>query len=828
MAEIRSFFIAQKQKALEEEKRKKAALSGGFGGLTKQDVETDDNGKGGKTSDAFSTAPGARVKRREGVFGEVNEIEPINVSDHLTELTVIEPELCDGGKIDHTVAMDEEWKTSASVAALSPAAKAAKAANDALMARLLDDNILYDPLNGRILPASHVLDPFCVTPPTFVHKSRGPDGLRSFVEQYEREEEERALSEAATARNRANIHTPSKHQITAKYGRLPRSFAGTSTDLLANYLTNDEEPTPLPTSIAKYTPDNSLMLHSPAMSPFLSMPSLLPHHVRSQALAIQTQRRELFRRILGSLLLFNSQHRNLCKVRTSVVRDLKHGQVRASVLIKEIELLKSAEQKDDLLKQEWRKRREEKVTAIFGLVNIARKVEESKKKSHLLEDKAAALNKEFNDIIQTDGLDKVVKELLTKVYKKKKGRGEEDEGEEDDMEWDFDDDDDEDEDEDCPEDCPEEIWDRVQAMVLEKESLEEQIQEIQRVLDGSKRDVLSLQRCVTTADNMLEECKKEIAAQTLRKRKMLNSIDCVLCVKPSQLKHVSLNKWKEQLIDEENAQADAHEDQEKKSARDAMKSARDERKKLKSSRKKKEQEAERSPAHEEEEEDTICPNDFSHAIVFSKSSLAHLKQTAQDHVAAKRAILVSRKKMREGTAQLAREHAQLAENLKHEQKRLLDVQNLKFGRPVDLTLLDAAAVNPDAEKYMVERMDSDKVHSETMQDLVLKRKEVDADYQQALKENTDAVKYLSHLEEQKLRLGQKLESYVQSTLSTAGPDRETGAHREELIELDKMQKMSRELRDECDTLRATVMLLRCKSGSIREAGEDEFVPEGPM
>ncbi|KAJ3069689.1 Cilia- and flagella-associated protein 44 [Podochytrium sp. JEL0797] len=366
---------------------------------------------------------------------------------------------------------------------------------------------------------------------------------------------------------------------------------------------------------------------------------------------LECRRESIFKKIDKHVKAFDADVDELMHERVALQADVKLVDMKLLLLYREWVHLKEFEKTDNFLAEKLNSKQAEKTDLAIKIKECQERLNEKKLEISEIIANEKELQDEFG---ATVGENNKYEEFLSKVFKKKikrtkkkvKTDGEDEEEEENEEEEDEEDDDeDEDfdeEDEDaedldtCPPDLDPTIFERVKELRETKLDLDDALVEIQKAIEGYKKENDSLLKKEKIIDLSLRGTDSEIQDFQTQKQRKLNELDVVVPLRGHQI----------QYLDEENR----------------------------------------------------LPTDLSQALVFVNGGLGRLKLRIKELQQEKLDIRKSHKELKKMHVSLIKSRKEKTVKLTDLESRAVDVQMLKFGQTIDLEKLERMGINRNADE----------------------------------------------------------------------------------------------------------------------------------
>ncbi|KAI9333809.1 hypothetical protein BDR26DRAFT_805717, partial [Obelidium mucronatum] len=378
--------------------------------------------------------------------------------------------------------------------------------------------------------------------------------------------------------------------------------------------------------------------------------------------ALECRRKAILRNVENHVKAFDVCVDELMHERVALEADVKLVDMKLLLLYREWVHLKEFEKHDNFLAQKLNGKSSEKLELAHKIKECQERLNAKKIEIEEIISSEKELQEEFGRLVAGGGggggagggenkheefLSKVLKKKIKRTKKKAKTDGdEEDEEEEEEEEDDEDDDDDEDfEDEGdenaedldtCPADLDPAIFEGVIQLRERKLDLDEALVEIQKAIEGFKKENDALLKKEKIIDAALRATESEIQDFQTQKQRKLNELDVVVPLRAHQI----------QYLDEQE----------------------------------------------------VLPADLSQALIFVNSGLSKLKTRIKELQQEKLDIRKNHKELKKMHVSLIKSRKEKQLKLMELEGRATDVQLLKFGQTIDLEKLERMGINRSADE----------------------------------------------------------------------------------------------------------------------------------
>ncbi|RHY27270.1 hypothetical protein DYB32_006884 [Aphanomyces invadans] len=518
-----------------------------------------------------------------------------------------------------------------------------------------------------------------------------------------------------------------------------------------------------------------------SVHPVLALPPAPPQYERSpledeetriKCMELQRQRRALSAKIVHAVQTFDDAIYRLRREKLKLDIALKKGEIKLMTRLGELVLLEQFESKENLLVSKLEKCKTDKAQVVRELTDCSDQLASKRKDMEEWQRNESTVQGEFVSLV---GLSHPCFGVLQKIFKKRlkrqKKRSSEDDADDEDDESDDeynsnDDDDDDDndsnEEEMCPTGCDMALYEKVLALREKKADTDDAMSDISKAIEDLKRSndrQIQKQRQI---DKELTATEQDIQAFQTEKQMRFNELDVIVALSKHQLRCL-------QPKDAATAEAAGTDP-------NAL----------------------------------YLPETVDNALVFNHSvvdRLAHRIVTLQDENKSLRQVF---RDLHKQQSQLLRDKTRQHELIDEVNEKCNQLQLLKFGRLIDIELLDKACDTGNLNE-LKSKVRSKELHGEKqMTDAKGEQQRLKMEILKATEENTRLLTEIAMLSERQFGLEKELnQADVNNTLVDDGAQLEKEMHeRKKLVELVKLQ--SREI----DALKQEVLMLRGKKGRV--------------
>ncbi|XP_069058886.1 cilia- and flagella-associated protein 44 isoform X1 [Pleurodeles waltl] len=459
--------------------------------------------------------------------------------------------------------------------------------------------------------------------------------------------------------------------------------------------------------------------------------------------------------------LFDAELRLLRHQKMKLDVQMKMGDLRHITLFEEMLFLKDFEKLEDKLQENVNKRLHEKEEVKWKSKDLQQQLEVKKLAIAKLQEREKALQTTFQASL---GENNKFADFLTKVFKKKIKRtkkkvvhGEEDEDEDSDEEsdeesgWESDEEDLGSEDEPfddsvCPDGCDPDLFENTLHLREKRLDIEEAQAEEKKLVDNLKKDHDAMAKKVKGVDASLKVAEAELEAFQREKQQKVNELLVVVLLRLHQVEHVINGE---------------------------------------------------------------IPKDLSASLVFTNKALEGLQQRIRE-------LQVEKSQQRDLYKEARQRHKQLISDRKEMETKIRTLDDrcrqqmiMKFGRIVDLEILQTLSVNINLEELKISSLEKEIQMDKELKEWQVKIADAKQRMREVTREHTMKLEAMNRLLTDKITLEARLDARQTNVGEEfRGPRRADLEDKERLIELVEVQLL------EIDALKEEICLLSRKGGSI--------------
>ncbi|ETV66073.1 hypothetical protein H257_17344 [Aphanomyces astaci] len=500
--------------------------------------------------------------------------------------------------------------------------------------------------------------------------------------------------------------------------------------------------------------------------------TLETEEVRIQCIQLQRQRQALDSKIVHAVQTFDEAIYRLRREKLKLDIALKKGEIKLMTRLGELVLLEQFESKENLLVSKLEKCKTDKAQVVRELTDCSDQLVSKRKDMDECQRTESAVQSEFVALVGLSHpcfgvLQKIFKKRLKRQKKRAADDGDDDDDDESDDEYNSDDDDDDNdsnEEEMCPSGCDMALYEKVLALREKKADVDDVMSEITKAIDDFKRSNdrhIQKQRQI---DKELTATEQDIQAFQTEKQMRFNELDVI----------VALSKHQLRCLQPKDAEAAA-------SGTDPSA--------------------------------LYLPETVENALVFNHSVVDRLASRILSLQEENKSLRQVFKDLHKQQSQLLRDKTRQNELIGQVNEKCNQLQLLKFGRLIDIDLLDKACdtgnLNELKTKVRTKEMHGEKQLTEAKGEQQRLKMEILA----ATQENTRLLTEIALLSERQFDLEKELnQADVNNTLVDDGAQLEKEmSERKKLVQLVKLQ--SREI----DALKQEVLMLRGKKGRVHSS-----------
>ena len=504
------------------------------------------------------------------------------------------------------------------------------------------------------------------------------------------------------------------------------------------------------------------------------------------------EKQSLMRKAKKHMEAFDENIQSLRLERHHLAGDLKLAELQLLTLYQEYSLLLGFEDKDTMLRQKENRCTREKLEIQESITDFQSKYEAKLEDQTQWSIKSASLLSEFRILVPDNN---PFFDILTKIFKKKikrsKGNDDLDGDDEDSEEEDDDDDDDYDDDEVedvCPSGCDATLYDKVLDFREKRLDIEEVMTEIQKVIDDFKKSLDRLRGREKQTDKESKAAEAEMQSLQLSKQSALNKIEVCVPLKVSQL-HTFRNSGVMSGPNEEGVEEKEEKNEEGTEI-----------------------------LHDASRRQMVESMDITSHTLFNSSNLDKLSkrigELKDEIIAAK----VDLKSFHKEKVRLEKERGAQRANIENWTDKCNELQMLKFGRLIDLDVLEKGSDHTKLEEAeeAVSKVESE--YQSTMRKLQEEYDTLNERLAKTTAANTQNLKQMGNLVSRKLTMTRELnlpkDSFAADPQLT---DFKDSIERSKLSAFVKLQYR------EIDSLKSEITMLRRKETAQFAA----FLPPAP-
>ncbi|XP_061887395.1 cilia- and flagella-associated protein 44-like [Entelurus aequoreus] len=486
----------------------------------------------------------------------------------------------------------------------------------------------------------------------------------------------------------------------------------------------------------------------------------------------------LLEKMESSVHQFDKEHLMCLKKVQMLDWKLKLGDLHQLTLYQELLLLKEVDKSEKALQEKLNMHLKEENNLMSKLEECREELEFKHRDIAKVQERDRAVSKAFRASL---GDDKKFEEYLLKVFKKKIKRakqkepvgnteGDHDSGEDfDDYEnWD-DDDDEEDWDapegeaavEECPQDCDPKLFEHVLQLRERRLDLEERLAEEKKRADVLERECDTLIKKLKLVQNSRKAAEENLEKVNREKQQKMNQLDVVVPLRLHQI---------------------------------------------------------------EFDINGPLPLDLSRALVLNRKELQHLQERVVQ-------LEVEKSQQREVYSQARQQYARLVQERKDMnaeiqmlEKQCNQLMMRRFGREVDLEVLQTLSGNRSVEELKQEKLLQEAASAEEIKQWDMKVEKARDALMTMTRSNTERLLRLNRLFEQKKELEQKLDARQKEI----GKQLQDCSRRTERNEVWRLQELVRKQSQQLESLSTGVNLLSHKGGRVLSSGQNLLPPLVPL
>ncbi|KAG9405397.1 Cilia- and flagella-associated protein 44 [Aphanomyces cochlioides] len=519
----------------------------------------------------------------------------------------------------------------------------------------------------------------------------------------------------------------------------------------------------------------TLTLHNVvALMPGYELSPLEEEELRIRVIELRRQREALKDKVVHAIDTFDDAIYRLRREKLKLDIALKKGEIKLMIRLGELVLLEQFENKENLLVSKLEKCKTDKAQVVRELMDCSDQFAAKRKEMEESQRNESAVQSEFVALVGASHpcfavLQKIFKKRL-KRQKKRSSDDDDDDDDESDDEYNSNDDDDDDdndsnEEEMCPSGCEMALYEKVLALREKKADMDDAMSDINKAIDDLKRSndrQIQKQRQI---DKELTATEQDIQAFQTEKQMRFNQLDVIVALSKEQLR----------CMQPKDAESDG-----RSSVLGVTKSA------------------------------LYLPESVENALVFNQSVVHRLSQrilTLQDENKSLRQVFRDLHKQQN---QLQRDKTRQNELIGDIQDKCNQLERLKFGRLIDIDLLDKAC-DTGSLMELETKVRTKEIHGQKqVADAKGEQQRLKMEILKATEENTRLLSEIAVLSERQFSLEKELnQADIHNTLEDDSAHLEREMHeRKKLVELVKLQ--SREI----EALKQEVNMLRGKKGRV--------------
>lgn len=366
---------------------------------------------------------------------------------------------------------------------------------------------------------------------------------------------------------------------------------------------------------------------------------------------------------------------------------------------------------------------------------------------------------------------------------------------EDDSDFDTDSDDEEDELSDgedaahgslneCPDGCSPEVYERIKLLRDKRLANDTDYQQCERQLQDIQKQQDRLQYRLKQSEKECEHVQQEIEAFETEKQQQLNQIEIVVPLKLHQLQYLVRKPQHHRTSSDDMHTNQNYKDQQIQHSNGAY--------------------------------GLTLPPTLNNALVVHHATIDKLKSTIASHHHHRQLLQQQLNEIKTYTKQLGKQIRSKQQLVEIEQKKCDEIQLLKFGQLIDLSILDSVQQDPvavqlESELRQVESANKKQVHSWQQ-----KLDEARADLQKAIQTNTEWLQRLAMATQRQLALDEQLKENSSASSNKQHKSRTGSAYDQQRMESEKQRLLSvtSEQEQQIEMLKNEIHALQHKTGSL--------------
>ncbi|KAF4754615.1 Cilia- and flagella-associated protein 44, partial [Perkinsus olseni] len=501
--------------------------------------------------------------------------------------------------------------------------------------------------------------------------------------------------------------------------------------------------------------------------------------VREQLVSAQ---KDIFLRVKCAVDAFNKRVAALSNDKSKLHADLKMAQTSLITLYEELVLLSNLEEADATLYAKLDKSVDDMTVVMKSIEECQKSLLDKRTEIDAWQVEESRLQSEFSNIINDNpGADQFSSALM-KIYrrkvkrpKKKEGGGDDDDDESFDTDLDSDSDVDsnaeeieEPEEDVCPPGCDQAVFKTVIGLRDKRLDMEEALTEIQKAVDEIKKTHTRLLQKEKALDKEQMQAEEKIQHFQTEKQQKLNLLHTVLLLRFSQMKCLSVVGGDGEEFPGVGQCA-------------------------------------LLPGQTLRLPETLDGGQ----VVFTKTALQRLRQRITDLHGEKASVRREYRELKRVYGVRAQENKKIGENLKELERKLEEIQQLKFGQLVDIDDLEKSGISREQEELENRLRDTEVQMHKRLAEWEAKMKEETQVHVELTRSNTEVMEDIAKLGQCRVILDAELDGRIARVALDEGP---TSDGKE--IEYERMQDLLNMQRKEIATLQAEIELFRRKGGHI--------------
>jgi len=510
-------------------------------------------------------------------------------------------------------------------------------------------------------------------------------------------------------------------------------------------------------------------------------------------ITLEYEKGQLIQEMANTVEGFDSAIRDLCNEKKKLEVELKVLDMKFIIFYQELLELNSMEDRDVELLDKLEDCRNHKIQNINEIAEITAKFEVKEQEIAALESRKQELMDKFKELVPENSAhyDKLF-EILNKKIKRKKPKqkdsdDEDEESDEYDSDEDYDDDDDDDDDDEaegmetCPPDCNMNTFDAVIQLRENRLDIVDESTEIDKIIDELQKKKRSLLNTQDSIDKDLKATEAEIQAFQKEKLKKLNKLTTSVMLKLDKVQNLVKSEGSNQPAIPSSSWHDDHEDNE-----------------------------EEADASHHQNEEGFLQEEIPDSVLFTRERLAELKS----RIGELRTECIEVSNRHKADRRKHKANIKTNEEIQEEKERLtkefIDMQLLKFGKKINLDLLDASTPTLTVEELQKKYNDLEKRSIRQIEDCEDELRATKEQLKGAIKRNTILLNGIITLGKAQREHNKTLDSTNKQIFV-----QEEGKVGDDVVQMtgDLREKLEMNAR-EIETLKAEINLFRRKGGHI--------------